>query len=38
MVPEKKMIKMNNSPLHFQLLEALLFIKNYVAGDPACKY
>lgn len=29
---------MNNSPLHFQLLEAPLLIKNYVAGDPACNY
>ena len=28
----------NNSPLHFQLLEAPLLIKNYVAGDAACNY
>ena len=29
---------MNNSPLRFQLLEAPLIIKNYVAGDSACNY
>lgn len=29
---------MNNSPLRFQLLEAPLIIKNYVAGDAACNY
>lgn len=29
---------MNDSPLHFQLLEAPLLIKNYVAGDAACNY
>ena len=29
---------MNESPLHFQLLEAPLIIRNYVAGDIACNY
>lgn len=29
---------MNCSPLHFQMLDAPLIIKNYVSGDKACKY